>query len=122
MNGESATTLPEVTPLEDARPSRPDNAVGIGEFWYEPAIWEAPVSPAARVLYAGLCSFVPNGKINRRDLRNTLEGSPDAEISHALDELVEARLLRRERLKRGNDFYTGYVVEPVTSESDSNER
>ena len=108
-------SLPEVTPLEDARSGRPADAIGIGEFWYEPAIWEAPVSPAARVLYAGLCSFLPNGKINRRDLRNTLEGSPDAEISQTLDELVEAGLLRREQLKRGNSFYTGYVVEPVMS-------
>ena len=114
MAAESAATLPEITPLGDARSARPADAVGIGEFWYEPGIWEAPVSPAARVLYAGLCSFVPNGKINRRDLRNTLEGSPDAEISQALDELVEAGLLRREQLKRGNSFYTGYVVEPVT--------
>lgn len=110
---ENAPTLPEVTPLEDARPERPADAVGIGEFWYEPAIWEAPVSPAARVLYAGLCSFVPNGKINRRDLRNTLEGSPDPEIQAALDELVEAGLLQSARLKRGNTVYAGYVVNPV---------
>lgn len=115
MDGES--TLPEVTPLEDARSGRPDDAVGIGEFWYESAIWSSPVSPAARVLYAGLCSFVPNGKINRRDLRNTLEGSPDAEISRALGELVESGLLRREQLKRGNGLYTGYVVLAVTKEN-----
>lgn len=105
--------LPEVTPLEDSRVERPQDAVGIGEFWYDPGIWNAPVSPAARVLYAGLCSFVPNGKINRRDLRNTLEGSPDAEILRSFEELVEAGLLHREQIKRGNDFHTGYVVRPV---------
>ncbi|MDN5697572.1 MAG: hypothetical protein L0G70_06290 [Rubrobacter sp.] len=115
MAAESAPELPEVTPLKDARSGRPPDAIGIGEFWYEPAIWEAPVSPAARVLYAGLCSFAPNGKINRRDLRNTLEGSPDAEISQAFDELVEAGLLRRDQLKLGNSFYTGYVVQAVGS-------
>jgi hypothetical protein len=115
MSGESATTLPEVTPLEDARPERPTDAVGIGAFWYEPGIWEAQISPAARVLYAGLCSFAPNGKINRRDLRNTLEGTPDPEIQSTLDELVEANLLRSAQLRRGHAFYGGYVVNPVTS-------
>lgn len=115
MAGERTNTLSEVTPLEDARPSRPADAVGIGEFWYEPGIWEAPVSPAARVLYAGLCSFVPNGKINRRDLRNTLEGTSDPEVQAALDELVEANLLQNTRLKRGNTLYEGYVVNPVPS-------
>ncbi|WP_047866084.1 hypothetical protein [Rubrobacter aplysinae] len=112
---EGITTLPEVTPLEDARPERPADAVGIGEFWYEPAIWEAPVSPAARVLYAGLCSFVPNGKINRRDLRNTLEGTPDPEIQATLDELVQESLLQSAQLRRGHAFYGGYVVNPVSS-------
>jgi len=118
MSGGSAegniTSLPEVTPLGDARPDRPADAAGIGEFWYDPRIWEAPVSPAARVLYAGLCSFVPNGKINRRDLRNTLEGSPDPEIQSALDELVEASLLQSARLKLGNTLHEGYVVNPVS--------
>lgn len=116
MNEESRTVLQEVTPLEEARPSRPQSAVGIGEFWYDPGIWTAPVSPAARVLYAGLCSFVPNGKINRRDLRNTLEGTPDDEISAALDELSAAGLLRVKPLKLGNSVYTGYAVLPVTPE------
>lgn len=114
MDGESTTSLPEVTPIGDARPVRPADAVGIGEFWYEPGIWGAPVSPAARVLYAGMCSFVPNGKINRRDLRNTLT-LPDAEIRAAFDELVEAGLLQSARLKRGNTVYQGYVVNPVGS-------
>jgi hypothetical protein len=115
MAGESTTTLPEVTPLEDARPVRPADAVGIGEFWYDPGIWEAPVSPAARVLYAGLCSFAPNGKINRRDLRNTLEGAPDPEVQAALDELVEAKFLKSAQLRRGHAFYGGYIVNPLDS-------
>ena len=112
---ESTTTLPEITPLEDARPTRPANAVGIGEFWYDPQIWEVSIiSPAARVLYAGLCSFVPNGKINRRDLRNTLEGTPEPEIQSTLDELVGANLLQSAQLRRGHAFYGGYVVNPVS--------
>ena len=114
-NAENVTSLPEVTPLEDARHERPADAVGIGAFWYDPGIWEAPVSPAACVLYAGLCSFVPNGKINRRDLRNTLEGSPDPEIRATLDELVEANLLKDAQLRLGHAFYGGYVVNPVSS-------
>jgi hypothetical protein len=113
----NTTALPEVTPLADARPERPADAVGIGAFWYEPGIWEAPVSPAARVLYAGLCSFVPNGKINRRDLRNTLEGTPDPDILSTLDELVEANLLQSAQLRRGHAFYEGYVVNPVSQVS-----
>ena len=69
MGGE----LPEVTYLYDARDVRPQNAAGIGDFWYEPEIWALPLSPAARVLYAGLCSFLGHGEINRQDLRNTLK-------------------------------------------------
>lgn len=90
---ERSTGLPEVTPLSDARGERPETAVGIGEFWYEPEIWTLPLSPAARVLYASLCSFLPNRKINRRDLRNALKDSTDDEIARALDELTEHNLL-----------------------------
>jgi hypothetical protein len=119
MSGEGAEEniipLPEVTPLEDARPERPADSVGIGAFWYDPRIWEAQVSPAARVLYAGLCSFAPNGKINRRDLRNTLEGTPDPEIQSTLDELVASSLLQSAQLRRGHAFYGGYVVNAVHS-------
>ena len=86
--------LPEVFRLHDARGERPDNAPGIGEFWYEPEIWALPLSPAARVLYAGLCSFLGHREINRKDLRNTLKGSSDAEIARALEELVGRGLLR----------------------------
>ena len=85
--------LPEVTLLRDARPTRPDNAVGIGDFWYEPEVWDLPLSPASRVLYAGLCSYLGHGEINRRDLRNTLKDCSDAEIAEALEELVHHNLL-----------------------------
>ena len=85
--------LPEVTRLRDARPMRPENAVGIGDFWYEPEVWSLPLSPAARVLYAGLCSYLGHGEINRRDLRNTLKDSSDVEIAEALEELVHHNLL-----------------------------
>ena len=81
-------TLPEVVFLRDARGERPDNAVGIGEFWYEPEIWSLPLSPAAKVLYAGLCSFLGHGEIHRKDLRATLKDSSDEEIAETLEELV----------------------------------
>ena len=87
-------SLPEVICLHDARGERPENAAGIGEFWYEPEVWALPLSPAARVLYAGLCSFLGHHEINRKDLRNTLKGSTDAEIARALEELAGHDLLR----------------------------
>jgi len=85
--------LPEVTLLRDARPTRPENAVGIGDFWYEPDVWSLPLSPASRVLYAGLCSYLGHGEINRRDLRNTLKNCSDEEVAAALQELVHHSLL-----------------------------
>jgi preprotein translocase subunit Sec61beta len=85
--------LPEVIRLRDARGERPENAAGIGKFWYEPEVWTLPLSPDARVLYAGLCSFVGHGEINRKDLRNTMKDRPDREISSAIDELVLHDLL-----------------------------
>ena len=86
--------LPEVIRLRDTRGERPDNAVGIGEFWYEPTVWSLPLSPAALVLYAGLCSFLGHREINRKDLRNTLKGSADTQIAQAFEELVSRNLLR----------------------------
>lgn len=86
--------LPEVTFLKDARGERPPNAVGAGEFWYEPEVWTLPgLSPAARVLYTGLCSFLGPGEINRHDLRNTLKSSTEEEINAAFEELVSHGLL-----------------------------
>ena len=105
--------LPEVTVLYDRRGERPANAVGAGEFWYEPEIWTLPnLSPAARVLYAGLCSFVGHGEINRKDLRNTLKGSTDEEINEAFEELIRRNLL--EPASRGFAIYA--VGEPNASE------
>ena len=89
MRGE----LPEVTFLHDARGERPQSAVGIGALWYEPEVWSLPLSPAARVLYAGLCSYLTHGEINRKDLHNALESCSDAEIAEALEELVRHKLL-----------------------------
>jgi hypothetical protein len=99
--------LPEVVRLEDARGERPEDAAGIGEFWYEPEVWTLPLSPGARVLYAGLCSFLGHKEINRKDLRNTLKGSPDGEIARALEELVRHDLLVP-------DASRGYEVRPVS--------
>ena len=104
-------TLPEVLALGDARGPRPDNAVGIGTFWHEPEVWALPLSPAARVLYAGLCSYLGHREINRKDLRNTLKGSSDTEIAAALAELVDHGLLEF----RGNDAKPGYEVRSVKS-------
>lgn len=85
--------LPEVVRLRDARGERPPNAAGIGLFWYEPEVWALPISPAARVLYAGLCSYLAQGEVNRKDLRNTLRDHPDETIAGAIDELVGNGLL-----------------------------
>ncbi len=103
--------LPEVTRLYDARGECPQNAAGIGDFWYEPEVWTLPLSPAARVLYAGLCSFLGHGEINRRDLRNTLRSCSDTEILKALDELVRHDLLAMEPARRDN--VAGYTVRSV---------
>ena len=85
-----ASTLPEVIRLRDTRGERPENAAGIGEFWYEPEVWALPLSSDARVLYAGLCSFLGHREINRKDLR---KDHPDSEIERALEELVSHDLL-----------------------------
>jgi hypothetical protein len=87
------TVLPEVTLLHDARGMRPENAVGVGEFWYEPEVWTLPLSPAAKVLYAGLCSFLGHGQINRKDLRGTLKDCTGEEIAAAHEDLVRHGLL-----------------------------
>ena len=46
------------------------------------------------MLYAGLCSFLAHGEINRRDLRGTLKDHPDEAIADALEELQLGGLLR----------------------------
>lgn len=103
--------LPEVVLLSDARGERPANAVGIGAFWYEPEVWELPLSPASRVLYAGLCAFLGHREINRKDLRNTLKDSPDTEILSALEELSRHNLLAPKPAHR--DGLAGYEVRSV---------
>jgi hypothetical protein len=103
--------LPEVTLLYDARARRPQNAAGIGDFWYEPEVWSLPLSPAARVLYAGLCSFLGHGEVNRRDLRNALKSCSDAEILWALEELVHHKLLAPRPTSR--DGLASYAVRSV---------
>jgi hypothetical protein len=98
-------SLPEVTLLLDARGERPENALGVGEFWYEPEVWALPLSPAARVLYAGLCSFLGHGQINRKDLRNILKKEADEEITRALADLIQHNILEPD--------LEGYVVRSV---------
>jgi hypothetical protein len=100
--------LPEVTLLYDARGERPKSAVGIGDFWYEPEIWSLPLSPAARVLYAGLCSFLSHGEINHKDLRNALKNCSDTEILGAFEELVRHGLLAPK--PTGTNGLAGYAV------------
>ena len=103
--------LPEVLELGDARGPRPDNAVGIGTFWHEPEVWTLSLSPKARVLYAGLCSYLGHREINRKDLRNTLKGSSDEEIAAALEDLAIHGLLE----STGNPGRPGYRVRSVRS-------
>lgn len=110
---EAKTVLPEVTLLYDARGERPENAVGIGEFWYEPEVWTLPLSPAPRVLYAGLCSYLGHGQINRRDLRNTLKDRTDEEITAALEDLVRHGLLIPTPRKTTGVTLPGYTVRSV---------
>lgn len=105
-------TLPEVLLLKEGREERPQNAAGVGNFWYDPEIWSLPLLPAARVLYSGLCSFVPNGRINRRDLRNALESCTDGEISAAFEELTRHGLIH----PLGDE--PGYMILPARGEGD----
>jgi hypothetical protein len=99
------TVLPEVTLLHDARGPRPENAVGAGDFWYEPGVWALPVSPTARVLYVSLCSFLGHGQINRKDLRNILKEHTDEEITGTLADLMRSNILE--------PATDGYVVRSV---------
>ena len=87
------SVLPEVTLLSDARGGRPENAVVVGDLWYQPEIWSLPLSPAPKVLYAGLCSFLGHREINRKDLRNILKSCTEEEIAATLQALVSHRLL-----------------------------
>ena len=114
MKAERRTSsLPEVTLLFDARGERPETAVGIGAFWYEPEVWTLPLSPAAKVLYAGLCSFLGHGQVNRKDLRATLKDSSDEEISAALEELVSGGLLVPIERATTGEALPGYAVRSV---------
>ena len=60
-------------------------------------MWALPLSPAARVLYAGLCAHLGHHEIDRRDLRTTLKGSSDEEIAEAFAELGRHGLLVQAR-------------------------
>jgi hypothetical protein len=109
MAERQTASLPEVVFLRDIRGERPADAVGIGGIWYEPEIWALPLSPAAKVLYAGLCSFLGHGEIHRKDLRATLKDSSDEEIAGALEELVRHGLLE----PANGAGPSGYAVLPV---------
>lgn len=109
----SSAVLPEVTILSDARGPRPENAVGVGGFWYEPEVWDLPVDPAAKVLYAGLCSYLAHGQINRKDLRATLASSTDEEIAVALEELVNHSLLKAGERATRSGTLPGYEIRSV---------
>jgi hypothetical protein len=113
MKAQRRTSLPEVTLLFDARSARPENAAGVGEFWYEPEIWTLPLSPASKVLYAGLCSFLGHGQINGRDLRNTLKNCTDEEITRALEELVYHGLMVPADKVTNSGAVPGYSVRSV---------
>jgi hypothetical protein len=103
--------LPEVTLPYDTRGEPPKNAVGVGEFWYEPKVWSLPLSPAARVLYASLCSFLGHGEINCQDLRNALKSCSDAQILGAFEELVHHNLLAPKAISKESP--AGYAIRSV---------
>jgi hypothetical protein len=107
------TVLSEVTLLYDARGPRPDRVAGIGEFWYEPEVWELPLAPTARVLYTALCSFLGPGQINRKDLRGTLKERTDKEIANALQDLIRHNLLTPIDEFINSGVLSGYVVRSV---------
>ena len=108
----SETVLPEVMLLSDARGERPENAAGVGDIWHEPEVWTLPLSPAPKVLYVGLCSFLGHGEINRKDLRATLKDCTDEEIARALEELVLRGLLEPAG-KAADSAPPGYAVRSV---------
>ena len=105
--------LPEVIRLRDARGERPENAAGIGEFWYEPEIWSLPLSPASRVLYAALCAFLGHGEINRKDLRNALKDCSDAEILGSFEDLGRYNLLSPTPKPIPGGTVVGYAVRSI---------
>ena len=105
--------LPEVTLLFDARGERPENAVGVGEFWYEPEVWSLPLPPTSKVLYAGLCSFLGHGQINHKDLRGTLKERTDEEITTALEHLGRHELLVPADRVTNSGTLPGYKVRSV---------
>jgi hypothetical protein len=105
--------LPEVTLLFDARGARPENAVGVGEFWYDPEVWTLPLYPTSKVLYAGLCSFLGHGQINRKDLQGTLKECTDEEIATALGLLVRHKLLVPADRIMNSGIRPGYEVQSV---------
>lgn len=110
-------SLPEVIRLHDARGERPPNAAGIGIFWYEPEVWSLPLPPAACVLYAGLCSFLGQGEINRKDLRGALKDCDDAEISKAVEALIHHKLLAPQPAPGEN--LASYAIRSVREFEDS---
>lgn len=107
------SVLPEITLLSDARGARPENAVVVGDLWYEPEVWSLPLSPAPKVLYAGLCSFLGHRQINRKDLRNTLKSCTEEEIVAALQALVRHRLLVPTEKITGSGMLPGYEVRSI---------
>ena len=113
MEPARSAVLPEVTLLSDARGPRPENAVGIGAFWYEPEIWSLGLTPAAKVLYASLCSYLAHGQIHRRDLREALKDSTEEEVTAALEELVRHGLLAPESRRTKGGALPGYKVRSV---------
>jgi hypothetical protein len=113
MKAEHQTRLPEVTLLYDARGARPENAVGVGGFWYEPEVWTLPLPLAPKVLYASLCSFLGHGQINRKDLRGALKHCTDEDIAAALEDLVRHDLLIPAHKVITSGTVAGYAVQPI---------
>ncbi len=82
------SVLPGVMLLSDTCGTRAENAMVVGDLWYEPEVWSLPLSPAPKVLYAGLCSFLGHRQINRKDPGNILKNCPEEEIEAASQALI----------------------------------
>lgn len=70
-------------------------------------------SPASKVLYAALCSFLGHGQINRRDLRGALKSCTDEEIARALEELIRHKLLVPADRVTNSGTLPGYSVRSI---------
>ena len=105
--------LPEATLLYDARGVSAERGRHRGVL-VRAEIWSLLVSPAARILYAGRCSFLGHGEINGTDFRNALKNCSNVEVPNAFEELVHRNLLAPK--PAFGDSLASYAVRSVQEE------